>query len=147
MHVLSRTQRARGQWETSYNITVQGGVHIFVFLLNVLQQGKDATPMQELDCAKSTMPDVTAPKAAYRQIIALDTRFVGNRHSKGAVLYSAEARDLRGADVVLVITRNGDDVAEYIQHAAPGQVCICRSGGAGVQHGRMIGGCIATVPA
>jgi hypothetical protein len=69
------------------------------------------------------MPDVPTPKFAYRQIIALDTRFVGNRHSKGAVLYSAEARDLRGADVVLVITRNGDDMEEYIQHAKPGQVC------------------------
>lgn len=57
-----------------------------------------------------------------KQIIALDTRYVGNRHSKGGVLYTAEAADLESADVVLVITRNGDDVAEYVKHAQPGQV-------------------------
>lgn len=66
-------------------------------------------------------PVVPTPK----QIIALDTRYAGNRHSKAGVLYTAEAKDLEAADVVLVITRNGDDVAEYVKHAQPGQVGIC----------------------
>lgn len=60
-----------------------------------------------------------------KQIIALDTRYAGNRHSRGCVLYTAEARDLEAADVVLVITRNGDDVSEYVEYAQPGQVRMC----------------------
>lgn len=67
-------------------------------------------------CAK------TAAAAPLKQIVALDTRYAGNRHTKGGVLYTAEPRDLEGADVVLVITRSGDDVAEYVKHAQPGQV-------------------------
>jgi hypothetical protein len=59
----------------------------------------------------------------FRQIIALDTRFAEKRHVKAGVLYTAEAADLEAADVVLVITRNGDDVNEYVKHAQPGQVC------------------------
>lgn len=61
------------------------------------------------------------PKPQFRQIIALDTRYAGNRHAKAGVLYTAEHADLSAADVVLVITRNGDDVAEYVQHSRPGQ--------------------------
>lgn len=76
-----------------------------------------------------------APTAApvLKQIIALDTRYVGNRHSKGGVLYTAEAADLKAADVVLVITRNGDDVAEYVKHAQPGQVRLVADLGCGLR--------------
>ena len=73
-------------------------------------------------------PAAAAGTPKLKQIIALDTRYVGNRHTKGGVLYTAEAKDLQSADVVLVITRNGDDVAEYVKHAQPGQV---RKGGRG----------------
>jgi hypothetical protein len=62
----------------------------------------------------------------FRQIIALDTRFADKRHVKAGVLYTAEAADLESADVVLVITRNGDDVNEYVKHAQPGQVRAAR---------------------
>lgn len=68
--------------------------------------------------------DVDGPKGPpYRQVIALDTRFADARHSRGGVLYTADPRDLEAADVVLVITRCGDDAAAYVQHARPGQVC------------------------
>jgi hypothetical protein len=59
---------------------------------------------------------------AFKQIIALDTRYAGRRQAAGGVLYTAEPTDLSAADVVLVITRNGDDVVEYVRHARPGQV-------------------------
>lgn len=58
----------------------------------------------------------------FRQIIALDTRYADKRHCKAGVLYTAEPRDLEAADVVLVITRNGDDVHEYVRHSQAGQV-------------------------
>jgi hypothetical protein len=98
------------------------------------QQQELNQPACDQDCVDIPVPDaicaigttvVAAPKSAYRQIVALDTRFAGNRCSEGAVLYTAEPADLQAADVVLVITRNGDDVAEYVQHATPGQVGVC----------------------
>jgi len=61
----------------------------------------------------------------FRQIIALDTRYADKRFTRSGVLHTAEARDLETADVVLVITRNGDDVDEYVRHAQPGQVRYC----------------------
>jgi hypothetical protein len=59
---------------------------------------------------------------AYKQVIALDLRYEGNRHEEAGVLYTADPRDLSAADVVLVITRNGDNVAGYVDYARPGQV-------------------------
>jgi hypothetical protein len=67
-------------------------------------------------------PAAAVTAGGFKRIIALDTRYEGNRHARGGVLYTAEASDLEAADVVLVITRNGDDVADYVQHAQPGQV-------------------------
>jgi hypothetical protein len=62
----------------------------------------------------------------FRQIIALDTRYADNRNIKAGVLHTAEPADLELADVVLVITRNGDDIVEYVKHSQPGQVrCVC----------------------
>lgn len=72
--------------------------------------------------AAITLRDKQPAASALKQIIALDTRYTGNRHSKAGVLYTAEPQDLEAADVVLVITRNGDDVAGYVKHAQPGQV-------------------------
>lgn len=78
--------------------------------------GKDGTT------AAITLRAKKPAAPALKQIIALDTRYAGNRHSKAGVLYTAEPQDLEAADVVLVITRNGDDVAGYVKHAQPGQV-------------------------
>lgn len=58
----------------------------------------------------------------FRQIIALDTRYADKRHIKYGVLYTAEPADLELADVILVITRNGDDVDSYVKHSQAGQV-------------------------
>lgn len=89
-----------------------------------LQDGDDTNRAAgDFDYIKHAGPDVDGPKApAYRQVIALNSRFADNRHSKGGVLYTADPRDLECADVVLVITRCGDDAAGYVQHARPGQV-------------------------
>jgi hypothetical protein len=98
--------------------------------LDVLEREKDQ-PEREHDDGDISVPDAicairsTTSKSAFQRIIALDTRFAGDRRNEGAVLYTAEAADLQAADVVLVITRNGNDVAEYIQHAMPGQVRMC----------------------
>lgn len=98
--------------------------------LDVLEREKDQ-PERDHDDGDISVPDAicairsTTSKSAFQRIIALDTRFAGDRRSEGAVLYTAEAADLQAADVVLVITRNGDDVAEYIQQAMPGQVRMC----------------------
>jgi hypothetical protein len=61
-------------------------------------------------------------RTTFKQAIALDTRYAGNRHAKAGVLYTAEQADLAAADVVLVITRNGDDAAGYVDYPRPGQV-------------------------
>jgi hypothetical protein len=109
-----------------------------VFSLDVVPE-TEATPCPALTdvaaaAAAADAPDltvmlgdsdaVTSPGArtTFKQVIALDTRYAGNRHAKSGVLYTAEPADFEAADVVLVITRHGDDAAGYVDHARPGQV-------------------------
>jgi hypothetical protein len=84
----------------------------------------DTTASHDQDIATATVMvrEEPASRFAYKQVIAMDLRYGGNRHEEGGVLYTADPRDLSAADVVLVITRNGDNVAGYVDYARPGQV-------------------------
>eukprot|EP00775_Hariotina_reticulata_P011407 gene11407-11555_t len=92
-----------------------------------LPQAEQASPQpgQPLGLAVSNDLLLTVSPAAtslFKQVIALDTRYKGTHTEQWGVLCTAEPKDLETADVVLVITRSGDDVAEYVEHAQPGQV-------------------------
>lgn len=88
-----------------------------------LSDDTTASHDQDIATATVTLRDRGAERLqAYKQVIALDLRYEGNRHEEAGVLYTADPRDLSAADVVLVITRNGDNVADYVDYARPGQV-------------------------
>lgn len=94
----------------------------------------DTTASHDQDLATATVMLREDPwsRFAYKQVIAMDLRYEGNRHEEAGVLYTADPRDLSAADVVLVITRNGDNVAGYVEYARPGQVrtqtLCCKTG-------------------
>lgn len=114
-----------------------GGGYIAKRLVGVLAMGKRATakhgtaesdpllgaPAVALDILPES--DVNRPArqpTAPHHIIALDTRYADKRHIAANVVYTADPAYLKSADVVMVLTRTGDDVEEYVEHSQPGQV-------------------------
>ena len=58
--------------------------------------------------------------AEFRRVIALDPRYHGERRRHDNLVFTDRPDEVGDADVVIVLTRRGDEVADVVPHLRPG---------------------------
>jgi predicted amino acid dehydrogenase len=56
----------------------------------------------------------------FGRVIAIDPRYAGERRRHANIVFTDRPREVSGADIVIVLTRRGDEVAGMVPFLAPG---------------------------